>query len=89
MPPLVPVNAGHPTKECRSDGCDGTWLQRTLTLHRLDIAFPDLDVRVVRYADDALLMARTPRMAQKALERAKEVIEGELGLRVDPRRRGL
>src|SRR5437667_5061791 len=32
MPPLVPVNAGHPTKECRSDGCDGTWLQRTLTI---------------------------------------------------------
>ena len=58
----------------KDHGVLSPWLANVY-LHQLDIAFPDLDVRVVRYADDALLMARTPSMAQKALERAKEVIE--------------
>jgi len=74
-----------PEKGTPQGGVLSPWLANVY-LHRLDIAFPDLDVRVVRYADDALLMARTPSGAQKALERAKEVIEGELGLRVHPKK---
>jgi len=83
----APVQDGEqryrPEKGTPQGGVLSPWLANVY-LHQLDIAFPDLDVRVVRYADDALLMARTPSMAQKALERAKEVIEGELGLRVHP-----
>jgi len=85
----APVQDGkqryRPEKGTPQGGVLSPWLANVY-LHRLDIAFPDLDVRVVRYADDALLMARTPGMVQKALERAKEVIEGELGLRVHPKK---
>lgn len=72
-----------PERGTPQGGVLSPWLANVY-LHKLDVAFPDLDVRIVRYADDALLMARTPLLARKALERAKEVIEGQLGLRVHP-----
>jgi RNA-directed DNA polymerase len=61
-------------------------LLANLYLHPLDEGFADFDVRVVRYADDALLMTRSPSMARKAQERAKEILEGRLGLRVNARK---
>ena len=83
----APVQDGmhryRPERGTPQGGSLSPWLANVY-LHTLDVAFPDLDVRVVRYADDALLMARTPALARKALERAKEVIEGQLGLRVHP-----
>ena len=72
----APVQDGQqryrPEKGTPQGGVLSPWLANVY-LHRLDTAFADLDVRVVRYADDALLMSRTPSGAQKALERAKEV----------------
>ena len=83
----APVQDGahryRPERGTPQGGVLSPWLANVY-LHKLDIAFPDLDVRVVRYADDALLMARTSGTAGKALDRAKEVIEGQLGLRVHP-----
>jgi group II intron reverse transcriptase/maturase len=85
----APVQDGarryRPERGTPQGGVLSPWLANVY-LHKLDVAFPDLDVRVVRYADDALLMARRADMAGKALERAKEVIEGVLGLRVHPRK---
>jgi len=83
----APVQDGahryRPDRGTPQGGVLSPWLANVY-LHKLDVAFPDLDVRVVRYADDALLMTRGPRMARQALERATEVIEGQLGLRIHP-----
>ncbi len=83
----APVQDGahryRPDRGTPQGGVLSPWLANVY-LHKLDIAFPDLDVRVVRYADDALLMARVPGVARQALQRATEVIEGQLGLRVHP-----
>jgi RNA-directed DNA polymerase len=83
----APVQDGahryRPDRGTPQGGVLSPWLANGY-LHKLDVAFPDLDVRVVRYADDALLMTREPRLARQALERATDVIEGQLGLRVHP-----
>jgi hypothetical protein len=86
---MAPVQDGsrryRPNRGTPQGGVLSPWLMNVY-LHRLDVAFPDMDVRVVRYADDALLMVRTPSLAKKALERAKAVVEEELGLRVHPKK---
>ncbi|MGI6540749.1 MAG: group II intron reverse transcriptase/maturase [Bacillota bacterium] len=41
------------------------------------------DIRIVRYADDILIFARTKRQAEKFLEIACEILEGELKLVVN------
>jgi RNA-directed DNA polymerase len=77
---------------------DGAWEERTIGspqggvispllaniyLDYFDQKMKSKDIRIVRYADDILIFARTRRQAEKFLEIACEVLEGELKLVVN------
>ena len=53
-------------------------------LHRLDEQMVQAGYGLVRYADDFVLFARSQSEAVAALELAREVLEGELGLVLHP-----
>lgn len=59
-------------------------LLANLYLHALDERLTAAQVGLVRYADDFILFAKSETEAQAALELAREVLEGELGLRLHP-----
>jgi retron-type reverse transcriptase len=40
--------------------------------------------RLVRYADDWLILCKSEKSAQRALKGAKEILEGQLGLTLHP-----
>jgi RNA-directed DNA polymerase len=53
-------------------------------LHRLDERLVAARYGLVRYADDFVIFARSQSEAEAALQLAREVLEGELGLRLHP-----
>ncbi len=53
-------------------------------LHRFDETMVQAGYGLVRYADDFVVFARTKSEAEVALQLAREVLEGELGLRLHP-----
>jgi len=55
-------------------------LLANIYLDRFDQKTKSKDIRIVRYADDILIFARSRRQAEKFLEIACEILEGELKL---------
>lgn len=58
-------------------------LLANIYLHRLDRAMEG-QYGLVRYADDFVIFARSQAEAEEALERAREILEGELKLKLHP-----
>lgn len=58
-------------------------LLANIVLHELDRAWDDGDGRLVRYADDFVVMCRTQAQAERALARAGAILSG-LGLTLHP-----
>jgi RNA-directed DNA polymerase len=58
-------------------------LLANIYLDYFDQKMKSKDIRIVRYADDILIFARTRRQAEKFLEIACEILEGELKLVVN------
>jgi group II intron reverse transcriptase/maturase len=59
-------------------------LLANIVLNRLDWQLHQAGYRFVRYADDFVVLCRTPQQAQEALQLVQQVLEGELGLRLSP-----
>ena len=59
-------------------------LLANIYLHRLDERLVAAGWGLVRYADDFVIFAKSESEAQQALTLAREVLEGELGLRMHP-----
>lgn len=61
-------------------------LLANIYLHELDLAMQAAGdaVRLVRYADDFVILARSREAAETALAQARMVLEGDLGLRLHP-----
>lgn len=53
-------------------------------LHPFDEAMTARGYRLVRYADDWLILCKSEKSAQRALKGAKEILEGQLGLTLHP-----
>jgi len=53
-------------------------------LHRFDAAIEEAKLGLVRYADDFVIFTRSEEEAHQALELARKVLEGELGLHLHP-----
>ncbi len=53
-------------------------LLTNIYLDRFDQAMKDRGIRIVRYADDILIFARTYREARKHQQMATDILEGEL-----------
>jgi RNA-directed DNA polymerase len=59
-------------------------LLANIVLNRLDWQLHQAGYRFVRYADDFVVLCQDPQQAQEALDRVKQVLEGELGLCLSP-----
>lgn len=59
-------------------------LLANIVLNRLDWAIHEAGHSFARYADDFVIVCRTHRQAQEALEAVRHVLEGELGLKLSP-----
>jgi RNA-directed DNA polymerase len=53
-------------------------------LHQFDRVMTERGYRLVRYADDFVILCKLERKAERALEVAKQILEGQLKLRVHP-----
>jgi len=58
-------------------------LLANIYLHPFDEAMSKEGFRVIRYADDIVVMCRTRKEAEGALKRIKEILEGKLKLRLN------
>jgi RNA-directed DNA polymerase len=58
-------------------------LLTNIYLDYFDRAMKEKGIRIVRYADDILIFARTPRQAERYMKTAYEILEGELKLTVN------
>ena len=59
-------------------------LLANIYLHAFDVQMVEAGYGLVRDADDFVLFARSESEANAALERAREILEGQLGLRLHP-----
>lgn len=59
-------------------------LLANIYLHRLDVRMVEAGYGLVRYADDFVVFAKSEDEAAAALTLARQVLEGELGLRMHP-----
>jgi RNA-directed DNA polymerase len=59
-------------------------LLANIVLNRLDWQLHEAGYRFARYADDFVVLCQDPQQAQEALNLVKQVLEGELGLRLSP-----
>lgn len=55
-------------------------LLANIYLHPYDCAMTQLGYKVIRYADDIVIMCRSRKEAERALEKTREVLEGRLNL---------
>jgi RNA-directed DNA polymerase len=53
-------------------------------LHQFDRVMMERGYRLVRYADDHVILCKLDRKAERALEVAKQILEGQLKLKVHP-----
>lgn len=53
-------------------------------LHQFDRVMVERGYRLVRYADDFVILCKLERKAERALEVAKQILEGQLKLKVHP-----
>jgi group II intron reverse transcriptase/maturase len=59
-------------------------LLANIYLHKFDGRMLEQGYKVIRYADDILIMCQSEGEAEEALKLAKEILEGELRLKVNP-----
>jgi len=59
-------------------------LLANIVLNRLDHELEARGYKFVRYADDFVILCRTKEQAQEALDFAKVILEGEMGLELSP-----
>jgi RNA-directed DNA polymerase len=59
-------------------------LLANIYLHQFDRVMTERGYRLVRYADDFVILCKLERKAERALEVAKEILEGQLKLKVHP-----
>jgi len=78
------ASGAEPTDQGTPQGGPLSPLLANVYLHRFDEAMVQGGYGLVRYADDFVLFARSESEATAALQRAREVLEGELGLRLHP-----
>lgn len=53
-------------------------------LHKFDVRMAESGYRVTRFADDLVVICRTKKEAELALEKARQVLENKLGLELHP-----
>lgn len=81
---LPTVSEVEPTELGTPQGGPLSPLLANIYLHRLDEELTAAGYGLVRYADDFVIFARSESEAAAALEKAREVLEGQLGLRLHP-----
>lgn len=59
-------------------------LLANIYLHQFDVEMTKRGYKVVRYADDFVILTKSKRKAKRALEVTKEIIEGKLKLKLHP-----
>jgi len=59
-------------------------LLANIYLHQFDRVMTERGYRLVRYADDFVILCKLKRKAERALEVAKQILEGQLKLKVHP-----
>lgn len=59
-------------------------LLANIYLHQFDRVMTERGYRLVRYADDFVILCKLERKAERALEVAKQILEGQLKLKVHP-----
>ncbi len=59
-------------------------LLANIYLHAFDVKVAQAGYGLVRYADDFIIFAKTSAEAEKALETARDILEGDLGLQLHP-----
>jgi RNA-directed DNA polymerase len=64
-------------------------LMANIYLHRFDKRMEQEGYGLVRYADDSVIFTKSESEATKALEVAREVLEGELGVKLHPEKTGV
>jgi group II intron reverse transcriptase/maturase len=64
-------------------------LLANIYLHPYDEAMTQYGYKVVRYADDIMIMCRTKQEAGKALRETREILEGRLGLKLSAGKTGI
>jgi len=78
------VSEAEPTELGTPQGGPLSPLLANVYLHSLDVRLQQAGLGLVRYADDFVIFARSESEARQALELAREVLEGELGLSLHP-----
>ena len=73
-----------PTEEGTPQGGPVSPLLANIYLHDFDVQMMEAGYGVVRYADDFVVFAKSESEATAALTLVREVIEGELGLKLHP-----
>src|SRR5207249_2467844 len=73
-----------PTERGTPQGGPLSPLLANVYLHRFDERMVQAGYGLVRYADDFVIFAKSESEASAALELARQVLEGEWGLRVHP-----
>lgn len=73
-----------PTEEGAPQGGPISPLLANVYLHRFDERMVEAGYGLVRYADDFVIFAKSESEATQALQLAREILEGELGLRLHP-----
>jgi RNA-directed DNA polymerase len=82
---IEPLAVGmEPTEVGTPQGGPLSPLLANIYLHRFDQRMVEARHGLVRYADDFVIFARSESEAASALELARSVLEGELGLRLHP-----
>lgn len=79
----MPDGLVHPTREGAPQGGPLSPLLSNIYLDKLDKELEARGLRFCRYADDSLILVRTPRAAERVCESVTRFIEKELKLRVN------
>ena len=79
----MPDGLVHPTPEGAPQGGPLSPLLSNIYLDRLDRELESRGLPFVRFADDSLIMVRSPRAAERVCESVTRFIEGELKLKVN------
>ena len=78
------VNDIEPTELGTPQGGPISPLLANIYLHHFDVKMAQAKYGLVRYADDFVIFARSEEQAEAALQLARQILEGELGLTLHP-----
>ena len=78
------VNDVEPTDLGTPQGGPISPLLANIYLHHFDVKMAEAKYGLVRYADDFVIFARSEEQAEAALQLARQILEGELSLKLHP-----